>query len=175
MPAPDAELRPARRDEVAAVRNLAGRIWRAHYPGIITAAQIDYMLERGYAPDALVGFLARPDRGLELALVGDEPVGFAAWFVTEAPAEAKLDKLYVLQAHQRSGLGGALIRRVRALARAAGASTLVLNVNKNNAQAIRAYEKYGFSIREAVVVDIGGGFVMDDYVMATSLGHDAPA
>ena len=50
--------------------------------------------------------------------------------------------------------------------RAAGARTLMLNVNKHNTQAIRAYEKHGFAIRDAVVVDIGGGFVMDDYVMA---------
>jgi hypothetical protein len=27
---------------------LAGRIWHAHYPDIITVEQIDYMLERGY-------------------------------------------------------------------------------------------------------------------------------
>jgi len=36
-------------------------------------------------------------------------------------------------------------------------------------QAIRAYERYGLAIREAVVVDIGNGFVMDDYVMALNL------
>ena len=53
--------------------------------------------------------------------------------------------------------------------RAQRCSTLILNVNKNNVQAIRAYEKNGFAIREAVVVDIGGGFVMDDYVMAKPL------
>ena len=46
------------------------------------------------------------------------------------------------------------------------ATTLILNVNKNNGQAIRAYEKRGFAIREAVVNDIGRGYVMDDYVMA---------
>ena len=54
-------------------------------------------------------------------------------------------------------------------ARAAAATTLILNVNKRNAKAVRAYEKHGFAIRESVVVDIGGGFVMDDFVMARSL------
>ena len=42
---------------------------------------------------------------------------------------------------------------------------LVLAVNKANAQAISAYTKYGFHIRESVVQDIGGGYVMDDYFM----------
>jgi RimJ/RimL family protein N-acetyltransferase len=48
-------------------------------------------------------------------------------------------------------------------------TTLILNVNKQNLRAIRAYERNGFFVREAVVVDIGGGFVMDDYVMAKRL------
>ncbi len=157
---------PARRDELPAVQRLAGVIWRAHYPGIITPEQIDYMLERGYALDVLGGFLARHDRGLELAKVAGELAGFAAWYLTGDPAEAKLDKLYILQAQQRRGLGGRLIERVVDRARAAGAATLILNVNKNNSQAVRAYEKQGFAIREAVVNDIGCGYVMDDYVMA---------
>jgi ribosomal protein S18 acetylase RimI-like enzyme len=169
MPPLSIGLRSARRDEVPVVQRLARAIWHAHYPGIITTAQIDYMLARGYAQDALEAFLGRTDRGLELALVDGEPAGFAAWYVQDDADLAKLDKLYVLQAHQRSGLGGRLIRRVAERARAAGAATLVLNVNKNNTQAIRAYERHGFAIREAVVNDIGGGFVMDDYVMAKEL------
>jgi ribosomal protein S18 acetylase RimI-like enzyme len=166
VPEPEIAIVRARHDELPEVQRLAGLIWRAHYPGIITHEQIDYMLERGYALDALGGFLDAPGRGLELASVDGELAGFAAWYVTDHPAEAKLDKLYVLQSLQRGGVGGQLIACVEGHARAAGARTLVLNVNKNNTQAIRAYEKRGFTIREAVVVDIGGDFVMDDYVMA---------
>jgi ribosomal protein S18 acetylase RimI-like enzyme len=59
--------------------------------------------------------------------------------------------------------------RVADDARAAGAKVLVLNVNKRNAQAIRAYERHGFAIREAVINDIGSGYVMDDFVMARPL------
>jgi diamine N-acetyltransferase len=167
---PAIELKRASRDQLRDVQRLAGVIWRAHYPGIITHDQIDYMLERGYALPVLEGFLDRDDRGLELAMVGGELAGFAAWYVTDDRAVAKLDKLYVLQSRQRLGLGGRLMARVSDFARDAGATRLVLNVNKHNTQAIRAYEKQGFTIREAVVVDIGGGFVMDDYVMAKGLG-----
>ena len=169
MPKPRIELRRARRDELPAVQRLAGVIWRAHYPGIITPDQIEYMLERGYALPALEGFLDRDDRGLELAWIDGTCAGFAAWYVTDDRAEAKLDKLYVLQSRQRAGLGGRLIARVASLARVAGAERVILNVNKNNVQAIRAYEKHGFAIRKAVVVDIGDGYVMDDYVMAKPL------
>lgn len=159
----------ARPEQLPEVQQLAGVIWRAHYTGIISAGQIEYMLARGYALDALAGFLGAPDRGLELATVAGALAGFAAWYVPDDPAAVKLDKLYVLPSRQRLGLGGRLIARVEALARAAGAATLILNVNKHNAQAIRAYEKHGFAVREAVVVDIGQGYVMDDYVMAKRL------
>ena len=166
MPEPQIAIVRARHEELPEVQRLAGRIWRAHYPGIITHEQIDYMLERGYALDALAGFLDTDDRGLEVATVDGELAGFAAWYVTDNRAEAKLDKLYVLQSRQRHGLGGRLIACVEGHGRAAGARILALNVNKNNTQAVRAYEKHGFAVREAIVVDIGRGYVMDDYVMA---------
>lgn len=159
----------ARREQLPEVQRLAAIIWRAHYPGIITPDQIDYMLEHGYALDTLAEFLDGRDRGLLLAQADAAIVGFAAWYFAGQPDEAKLDKLYVLQSRQRRGLGGRLIARVEDDARAAGARTLVLNVNKNNTQAVRAYEKHGFGVRAAVVVDIGHGFVMDDYVMAKSI------
>jgi hypothetical protein len=42
-------------------------------------------------------------------------------------------------------------------------------VNKYNSQPIAVYEKLGFRVVAAVVQDIGGGFVMDDYRMEKTL------
>ncbi len=53
--------------------------------------------------------------------------------------------------------------------RAGGARRLILSVNKRNIRAIAAYRRNGFIIAESVVTDIGGGFVMDDYVMTKEL------
>jgi ribosomal protein S18 acetylase RimI-like enzyme len=161
-------IQDADRDDIPVVQRLAEVTWRAHYPGIITPEQIDYMLARGYAREVLAGFLSRPGSGLALALRGGEPVGFAAWLQVDRDT-SKLDKLYVLPQAQRTGAGRALIGHVADAARRDGATCLVLNVNKRNAGAITAYRRCGFSIREATVVDIGQGFVMDDYVMELSL------
>ena len=98
-----------------------------------------------------------------------EIVGFANYYVTDDPAEVKLDKLYLAQEHQGRGLGSRLIDHVAEVSRRGGAVRLVLNVNKNNRASIRVYERNGFRIRQAVVVDIGNGFVMDDYVMEKRL------
>jgi ribosomal protein S18 acetylase RimI-like enzyme len=51
------------------------------------------------------------------------------------------------------------------IAAALGAREVSLCVNKKNQKAIRAYERAGFTIAEAVIGDIGGGFVTDDYRM----------
>jgi ribosomal protein S18 acetylase RimI-like enzyme len=169
-PATDAiAIVAATADDLATVARLADVIWRRHYPGIITHEQIDYMLARGYAAPALRLFLDTPGAGLAIATVGGEPAGFAAWCRVGEPATAKLDKLYVLQDHHRRGIGRRLIAHVEAAARADGATTLVLNVNKRNTTAIDAYRRCGFAVRESVAIDIGDGFVMDDYIMAKPL------
>ena len=155
--------------DLAAVAALAGVIWRRHYPGIITREQIEYMLALGYSHDALKRFVDTAGAGLDLARVGERLIGFGAYYPLDGAPELKLDKLYVHQDFQGRGVGGRLIARAESAARAQNRQTLVLNVNKHNAQAIRAYERSGFAVREAVVVDIGGGFVMDDYVMAKPL------
>jgi len=167
----DVRIAEATEADLGPVAELAGVIWRKHYPGIITDGQIDYMLALGYSHDALRRFIVEPGAGLLLAYVGEKLVGFAAYYRPEQSEELKLDKLYVRPDYHGRGVGRRLITRVEAAAVAQALPTLVLNVNKNNVQAIRAYETNGFAIREAVVVDIGGGYVMDDYVMAKRLSR----
>jgi RimJ/RimL family protein N-acetyltransferase len=45
-----------------------------------------------------------------------------------------------------------------------------LTVNKYNTNSIKAYEKMGFEKIDSVVMDIGNGYVMDDYVMKKEVG-----
>jgi ribosomal protein S18 acetylase RimI-like enzyme len=155
--------------DLAAVAELAGVVWRRHYPGIVTPEQIEYMLALGYSHAALKRFVTTEGAGLDLARVGDRLVGFGAYYPVDGTRETKLDKLYVHQDFQGRGVGSRLIASAESAARARGRGALILNVNKHNAQAIRVYQRNGFAVREAVVVDIGGGFVMDDYVMAKTL------
>ena len=154
--------------DLARVAELAGVIWRRHYPGIITHEQIDYMLGHGYSHAALSRFIQEEGAGLDLAWMNGRFIGFSAYHRAGA-RELKIEKLYVHQDYQRCGVGRRLIARAEEAAREQSRTAIILNVNKNNLQAIRAYEKSGFAIREAVVVDIGSGFVMDDYVMTKPL------
>ena len=156
-----------RLDEAEALAALASLIWHRHYPGIISRTQIDYMLASRYHPPMIRQTLARGDHW-DVARDGETLVAFAHSFHLEGGA-VKLDKLYVHPDWQRQGLGAQLLARIEVRARAHGRSHLLLRVNRQNAQAIAAYRKYGFFIAREVVEDIGQGYVMDDYVMIKPL------
>jgi ribosomal protein S18 acetylase RimI-like enzyme len=168
-PGDGVRIEPALPRHLPAIAALAGVIWRAHYPGIIPREQIEYMLARMYDLDTMRREMTGEGVRYLRLLCGEELIGFAASGSTAEPATAKLHKLYLRPDCQRRGLGGRLLRRVEDDARAAGVATLILNVNKRNAAAIAAYRKHGYAVRESVTLDIGGGFVMDDFVMAKAL------
>lgn len=161
-------VEPARAEHLAEISALAAVIWRAHYPGIIMPAQIDYMLARMYDVDTMRRELENGVAWFR-ALVDGTLRGFASAGPTEVSAEFKLHKLYVHSDWQRHGLGSALLKACEAAACACGATTLILNVNKRNAVALDAYRRRGFIHRDSIVADIGGGFVMDDYVLTKPL------
>lgn len=157
--------------DVEAIVALARLIWQDAYRGIISQEQIDFMLAQRYDPACLHAELATPDLWWEQVCVDGQLAGFVSYFALPDD-EMKLDKIYVHPERQRSGLGRRLIARVAARALRRGFRTLILAVNKRNERAIAAYHRYGFAIRDAVCVDIGGGFVMDDFIMAKPLSAD---
>jgi ribosomal protein S18 acetylase RimI-like enzyme len=148
---------------------VAREIWLAHYPAIIGIAQIEYMLAQRYSPEVIRAELRCDGLWWDKLMAGAEMVGFASYFLTGTDGEMKLDKLYVHPAHQRHGHGGRMIARACAVAREQGCDRLVLAVNKGNSEAIAAYRKHGFRVTDAVVKDIGGGFVMDDYILVRTV------
>ena len=158
--------------DLARLAALAREIWYAHYPAIISTAQIEYMLEQRYRPQVVGAELQRDGLWWDKLIVGQDMAGFASYFLTGAPGEMKIDKLYVHPRHQRRGYGGMMIARIVAVARSRRCERLVLAVNRNNRSAIGAYLKHGFRVDGAAVKDIGGGFVMDDYIMVKRVTGD---
>ncbi|MDP1671625.1 MAG: GNAT family N-acetyltransferase [Burkholderiales bacterium] len=161
-------IEPLAAADVEAVAALARAIWHAHYPGIISTAQIEYMLAQRYDPAVIREELAQTGVWWFVLRMDGEIVAYMT-LQKEGDAALKIDKLYVRPDLQRRGCGGRLIAQAEILARHEGCRELVLAVNRGNTKAIAAYRKHGFAVREAVVKDIGGGFVMDDYLMAKEL------
>ncbi|MFM7108139.1 MAG: GNAT family N-acetyltransferase [Planctomycetaceae bacterium] len=166
---PPAELAPLAAADFAAVRRLAHGIWHGHYDGIVGAAQVDFMLARRCADAALAAYLGAADRWFDVLRVGGEPVGYCSCALVPEEGVLKLEQLYVAGPHRGLGLGRLMLGHVECRARACGRHTILLQVNKRNAAAIDFYRRAGFTVREEAVFDIGGGFVMDDFVMTKRL------
>jgi GNAT superfamily N-acetyltransferase len=161
-------IRAAGMDDLPTVRALAYEIWPVCYRDIISVQQIAYMLARMYSVEQL---RADTEAGLAFDLLTEEgvPIGFASYGPSESPAICKLHKLYLRPSHHGQGVGSLLLQHVIHMVKARGFAKLVLNVNKQNTAAIAAYRRNGFLTQQDVVLDIGAGFVMDDYVMSLSL------
>ena len=151
-------------DDIPALRRLAECIWRESYAGVVSPAQMAYMLEWMYSPATIARELAEGVHW-EMARLGGENAGYLSVTVG-ADGVAKLNKLYLLPALQGKGLGQQMLAHVSAIASARGAREMRLQVNKRNLRAQRAYERFGFTRIEEAVFDIGGGYVMDDYIFA---------
>jgi diamine N-acetyltransferase len=153
--------------DIPLLRQLAERVWRDYYPAIIGQAQVDYMLPLMYSEEVIRQEIAD---GVvwELALGENGPMAFLS-IGLDSDGRAKLHKLYLDSDVHGRGFGQQLIQRAIEIARELAASELWLQVNKQNARAIRAYERAGFHLEKEAVFDIGGGFVMDDFILARSV------
>ena len=164
-----AELAPLTEADFGAALEVAQIIWRAHYAPMIGLAQVDYMLGNRFTRQALSRYLGADDRWFDLLRVDGAVVGYCSAALTDAPGELKLEQLYLLPDQQGRGLGGMMLRHVEARARAENCDRIMLLVAKRNTNSIAVYERSGFTMREAVMIDIGEGYVMDDYVMEKRL------
>jgi diamine N-acetyltransferase len=104
----------------------------------------------------------------ELVEVDGAPMGYLSVTITENKV-AKLNKLYVKNKFHGQGYGQQSLRHVIDIARQYACKEVFLTVNKSNVNAIKAYEKSGFIQTDAVVNDIGHGYVMDDYIYSYKL------
>lgn len=166
--ADDVTLRPATVEDAPNLAALAAVIWPEAFSDMITRAQIEYMLKHLQSAQAMATQM-REGFFYWFICRGDQRIGYAAVRYDVDENIGHLSKLYILAAERG---GGASLHALNALcddARARGATRLSLTVNKTNARAIRFYEKHGFKKTRALVIDIGGGFVMDDFVMERPL------
>ncbi len=162
----DCRVLPLAAADIEPLAALAREIWHQHYPGIITVKQIEYMLGQRYSPDTIRAEIQSGAARWVKLLVNGQLGGFASYEADGARRALKLDKLYVHGLFRGRGCGAALVRHVEQAARAQGCDQVYLQVNRNNFDSIAVYRRLGFEVIDTVKTDIGGGFWMDDYVMA---------
>ncbi|MCM1507138.1 MAG: GNAT family N-acetyltransferase [Ruminococcus flavefaciens] len=154
--------------ELHEVAMLAEKIWHEFFPAVISEEQIDYMVEKFQSYEAMKNqtesqgyyYLAVRCDGELCGYIGVKPESDSRFF---------LSKLYLRSDMRGKGIASEMMSRVFDEARSAGKKSVYLTVNKYNAHAVEVYRKKGFEVIDSVITDIGGGFVMDDYIMEYKL------
>jgi putative acetyltransferase len=128
------------RDEDAAVA-LWLRTWQATYPHIDFTERLDWWRARW-----------RGELVPTAEIVVAEAAGDLIGLVTVDPRTLYLDQIVVAPESWSTGVGAALIAKAKQIS----AAGLDLDVNTDNARAIRFYDRQGFSIAGAGVNPISG-------------------
>jgi diamine N-acetyltransferase len=164
-------ITPATEDQLSIIRAIAYQTWPDTFGNILSPEQIEYMLTMMYSPDALQAQLNEKNHVFLLARDTDsqEELGFVSYELDyKGESVTKIHKLYLLPASQGKGVGRQLIDHVAELAKQHGNDRLSLNVNRNN-KAIQFYGRMGFSVVNQENIDIGYGYLMEDFVMEKPL------
>lgn len=80
-----------------------------------------------------------------------------------------LSKLYIAKEARGKGLASKAFAFLTELASSNKKQAIWLTVNRYNSGSIAVYEKKGFVKVREQVLDIGNGYVMDDYVMEMAI------
>ncbi len=161
------KIKPAiNQSDFKVISKLASIIWKEHYTKIIGSAQVSYMLNKF---QSVLSIENQVEEGYQYYLVYTEekPVGYLSF--TKKDNSLFLSKIYVQSSVRGKGIGKFMIEFLQQKAIKLNLESISLTVNKQNTIAIKAYEKMGFDKIESLVVNIGGGFVMDDFLFEKKL------
>ena len=157
------------KQHIPTIRALAQEYWPVAFVSILSASQIAYMMEMMYSHSSLEGQM---NKGHQFAIASknNKKVGYMSYETDcEGMGKTKIHKLYISPHYQRMGVGKAMVDFVTEQALQANNSALFLNVNKHNNKAIGFYKKHHFVLTKEEEIDIGDGFIMDDYVFELPL------
>jgi len=149
------------------IATLGAIIWKEHYTPIIGSEQVTYMLDKFQSESAIKKQI---QEGTEYYSIKyqDTGVGYLSFYKKED--SLFLSKLYVLGTERGKGIGKAAMSFLEKKRVKITCKSISLTVNKQNTNSIMAYEKMGFKKTDSIVMDIGNGYVMDDYVMKKEIG-----
>lgn len=147
-------IRPARRDDLDVLAELAALTFRDAFAGDNAPADVNAYVSASFSTERLRAEFADARNRFLLAFFGDTgpPIGYAKLRTGRAdpsvqgPAPIELERLYVARSAIGRGIGAALMRACLDSAGRTGHGTLWLGVWERNARAIAFYERWGFEV-----------------------------
>ncbi|GAB3996070.1 GNAT family N-acetyltransferase [Spirosoma daeguense] len=157
--------------DLPVIQNIAYQTWPSTFGEILSPTQISYMLEMMYSLDSLKTQIRDKNHVFLLAVdpQSEEYMGYVSYELNyKGESLTKVHKIYMLPASQGKGVGRMLLEMVAHIAKRNDNNRLGLNVNRFN-KAIQFYEKMGFAVVGQENIDIGEGFLMEDFIMEKPL------
>ncbi len=156
--------RVTKKKDIEYLSNLGDKIWREHYIDINSIDCIEYMLKKFQSVEAITNQIEKENYEYYFIMAENNKI---AGYVAIQPHKENLflSKLYIDIPFRGCSLGRKAFDFVVKKAVEKGLPKISLTVNKRNYNTIDIYKHLGFRIKEAVVTDIGSGYVMDDYMM----------
>ncbi|MNK59039.1 Acetyltransferase (GNAT) family protein [compost metagenome] len=155
--------------DISTIQKITNITWPITYGEILSQSQLDYMLGLFYSNEALAKQIENKEQLFYLILDSESTIGFIGiehHYKNEAIT--KIHKIYLLPETQGKGYGKKVFDFIERLALENDSKQLSLNVNRFNT-ALNFYKKLGFEIKETVDIEIGNGYLMEDYVLGKTI------
>ncbi|KOP38024.1 N-acetyltransferase [Flavobacterium sp. WLB] len=155
--------------DIKTIQEITNITWPITYGEILTKEQLDYMLDLFYSEEALAKQIENKEQLFYLISDSESTIGFIGIEHNyKNEALTKIHKIYLLPETQGKGYGKIVFESIEKLALENNSAALLLNVNRFNT-ALNFYKKLGFEIKETVDIEIGNGYLMEDYVMGKNI------
>lgn len=156
-------------EDISKIQEIANTTWPITYGEILTEEQLNYMLDLIYSDEALSKQIQNKEQLFYMISDSESIIGFIGIEHNyKNEAVTKIHKIYLLPETQGKGFGKIVFEEIAKMASANGSTELLLNVNRFNT-ALNFYKKLGFEIKETVDIEIGNGYLMEDYVMGKKI------
>lgn len=162
-------LKEASIADINTIQDIANTTWPITYGKILSKEQLAYMMDLIYSDESLLNQIQKQK---QLFYIAYEETSVLAFLAIEHnykdEAVTRIHKIYILPEAQGKGIGKLLIDATQKFANENNSTTLSLNVNRFN-KALAFYQKLGFEIIAEENVEIGNGYLMEDYKMEKKL------
>ena len=156
-------------EDIKTIQKITYITWPVTYGNILSGEQLDYMLDLFYSDAALNDQFEKKEQLFYLISESEQTVGFIGIEHNyKNEAVTRIHKLYLLPETQGKGIGKKVIKEIEKMALENHSTALSLNVNRFNS-ALSFYRKISFEVIDEVNIDIGNGYLMEDYVMEKKL------
>lgn len=155
--------------DIPIIQEIAEKTWPDTYGAILSKVQLEFMMAMMYSVTALE-LQFKKQHHFYLAHEEGVCLGFASCENRYLNNKVtRIHKIYILPTAQGKGIGKELIEIIKKTAQENQSVVMSLNVNRYN-RALSFYQKLGFEIIGQEDIEIGGGYLMEDFKMEFKLG-----